>query len=77
MKRITYKRLCEAVSEWNKHYGLTRDKRGFMLVLNDGNVHWLGYILKDGSTAHHNFKLVDGTIRGCYNLIDSLTPPTN
>ena len=75
--RITYSRLCAAVEEWNKQHGLTRDKKGFMVVRNDGNIHWLAYIFKDGSTATTDYPLADGTLRGCYNLLRLLTPPTN
>lgn len=72
--RITYNFLCKAVDDWNREHNLTPDKRGYMVVLNDGNIHWLAYICKDKSSAVLNFPLADGTCRGCYNLLATLNP---
>jgi len=76
-KRITYKALTDKVDEWNKFYGLKHGDLGLLVVTNNGNVHELCQVLRQGSSALRNLHLSDrnGSVRSCYEAIDRIPNP--
>lgn len=72
--RITYKRLTDAVEAWNKTHNLNYRDKGWLAVGNDGNVHWLQYITKQGQTCVNQVSGTDGTLKSCYQLLGYLEP---
>jgi len=67
--RVTYKRLLQAVEEWNQNNGLKYLDKGFLMVKNDGNVHWLGQISRQGHTGEINVPFTNGTLRSCWERV--------
>lgn len=72
--RISYKRLTDAVEEWNKLHNLQYLDKGYLKVGNDGNVHWLQYLTKQGQTCCNNIDGTDGSLKSCYQRLNWLTP---
>lgn len=72
--RITYRMLCERIEAWNKEHGFAYRNKGYLKVTNDGPVHLLGRISRQGGTGLSMEHGGDGTIRSCYEQIPHLEP---
>lgn len=74
--RITYKKLTQAIDQWNADNTLVYKDKGFLLVGNDGNVHWLQQIMFQGTSAVKKCNLpTNGTCRSCYEHIRFVEKP--
>lgn len=49
--------------------GLKYLDKGFLMVKNDGNVHWLGQISRQGHTGEINVPFTNGTLRSCWERV--------
>lgn len=72
--RFSYKSLCSAVDEWNERHGLKYRDKGFLMVKNDGSVHWLAYIWKQGETSEISIGGTDGSLKSCMQRLRYLQP---
>lgn len=76
--RVTYKRVQAAVAAWNTASGFVwlgvgkGYTRGYMELLNDGDVHFLGQISHEGTTRHLSLIGTDGSLRSCLQRIQGL-----
>jgi hypothetical protein len=71
--RISYKKLTDAVNQWNTENNLQYLDKGFVKVGNDGNVHWLQYLTEQGATKCKNVSDTDGSLKSCYNRLTYLS----
>lgn len=67
--RVTYKRLLQAVADWNKDNGLRPRDKGYLKVRNDWNTYWLGQISRQGRTSEIDVPFTSGTLRSCWERV--------
>ena len=64
--RLSYQQVCKIIDAWNAERGLKYLDKGFLMLHNDGNHHFLSQISKQGETCVDSIA-TDGSLRDCLN----------
>jgi len=72
--RTSYNQVQQAVDAWNRDSKFELRQRGFLRLINDGNVYELAQVTKDGGSGVNSLGGTDGSLKSCLRRVAYLRP---